>query len=343
MVGLSALLVLALTITLVVVQNRATPGQQTASPTPGATATPGFATSVPADAVAITADLARNPLPAGTPGRGKPAVAIGSKNFSEQTVLGELYAQALRAKGFTVTVKPSTGGTELIDAAFRTGQIQLYPEYLGETVTTLARLPAPTSASGAYDAAKQWLEANRGATVTLQTAFQDTDAIAVTTATAQRYGLRTVADLAKIGATGSGVTVAGAAEFSARETGLAGVKRAYDLGGLGYLPTAPGSQYSALDQGSAQAAAVFSTDYQLSTGAYTVLEDPQAVFGFQHVAPIVRQDVVAQQGTEFVATLNWVSALLSDEAIQALNQQVQGNNQPPADVVAQFLAANGLA
>ncbi|TCK24919.1 glycine betaine ABC transporter substrate-binding protein [Pseudonocardia endophytica] len=297
---------------------------------------------IPADAVSITATPQTDPLPQGTPGTGKPAVVIGSKNFAEQTVLGELYTQALKAKGYNVSLKASIGGSELIDKSLESNQIQLFPEYLGETVTSVAKLPAPTSASDTYNKAKQWLEQNRQSTVLKQTAFEDTDGIIVTTQYAQEKGLETISDLNKVGPGGQGVTVSGPPEFQNRETGLVGMKKAYNLPNVGYLPAPAGSQYTAVDQGSAQAANAFTTDYQLTTGKYKLLTDPQAVFGFQYVAPIVKQSVIQQQGPEFSATLNWVSGLLTEQAIQALNQQVQGNNQPAPDVAKQFLAANGL-
>lgn len=297
---------------------------------------------IPPDAVSITATPQNSPLPPGTPGTGKPAVVMGSKNFAEQTVLGELYTQALKAKGYNVTLKSSIGGSELIDKSLETNQIQVYPEYLGETVTSVAKLPAPTSASQTYNDAKKWLEQNRASTLTLQTAFEDTDGIVVTNQYAQEKGLETISDLNKVGPGGQGVTISGPPEFQNRETGLVGMKRVYNLPNVGYLPAPPGSQYTAVDQGSAQAANAFTTDYQLTTGKYKLLTDPQAVFGFQYVAPIVKQATLQQQGPEFAATLNWVSGLLTEQAIQALNQQVQGNNQPAPDVAKQFLAANGL-
>ena len=300
------------------------------------------AEDVPQDAISVTANTQQNPLPAGTPGAGKPAIVIGSKNFTEQTLLGEMYSQALRAKGYNVTLKSSIGGSELIDQSLQSNQIQMFPEYLGETVTSVAKEPAPTSASATYQAAKTFLEGQRGSTVLLQTPFEDTDTIAVNNAYAQQYGLQTVADLAKVAPGGQGVTIAGPTEFSTRETGLLGVKSKYNLPNVGYLSVQSGTQYQALDQGAAQAANAFSTDYQLTSGKYTVLQDPQGVFGFQYVAPIVKQDVLAQQGPEFAATCNWVSSLLSTKAIQALNQQAQGNGANPGAIAQQFLAANGL-
>lgn len=308
----------------------------------GSTNAPSAASDTPPDAVSVTANMQQNPLPQGTPGAGKPPVIIGSKNIAENTLIGEMYAQALRAKGYTVTTKNSIGGSELIDKSLQSNEVQMYPEYLGEIVTSVAKQPAPTSASATYQAAKQFEESQRGSTVLLQTPFQDTDTIVVNNAYAQQHGLQQVSDLAKVGPGGQGVTVAGPTEFSTRETGLLGMKSQYGLTNIGYLNTQSGTQYAALDQNAAQAADAFSTDYQLTSGKYTALADPKGVFGYQYVAPVIKQDVVNQQGPEFSATLNWVSSLLTTKAIQALNAQAQGNAANPTQIAQQFLAANGL-
>ncbi|MDN5920073.1 MAG: hypothetical protein L0I76_34065, partial [Pseudonocardia sp.] len=297
---------------------------------------------IPPDAVPITATTAKNPLPEGTPGAGKPAVVLGSKNFAEQTLLGELYGQALKAKGFTVNLKPSIGGSELIDKSLQSNQIQMYPEYLGEIVTSVAKLPEPSSALDTYNDAKQFEESQRQSTLLLQTPFEDVDTIAVKNETAQKFGLEAVADLSKIGPEGKGVTIAGPVEFQTRQTGLLGMKSTYNLSQVGYLPVQAGSQYAALDQGAANAANAFSTDYQLTSGKYKVLKDPEGVFGYQYVAPVVKQNVLEQQGPEFAATLNWVSGLLTTPAILSMNEQVQGGGAPAAGVAKQFLEANGL-
>ncbi|HEY2220512.1 glycine betaine ABC transporter substrate-binding protein [Actinomycetospora sp.] len=306
-------------------------------------AAPAAADQVPADAVSVTAQTGQVQLPAGKPGAGKPAIIIGDKNFPEEYVLGQLYAQALQAKGYTVELKPNIGGSELIDTAFASNQITMYPEYLGEIVTSVAKAPAPTTASGTYNAAKQFEESQRQGTVLLQTPFQDTDTIVVPAAYAQQHQLASVADLGKVGPGGQGVTVAGQIEFKTRQTGLVGMQQQYGLTNLGFLSTPAGAQYQALDQGAAQAGDAFSTDYQLLTNKYTALSDPKGIFGFQYVAPVVKQATVQAQGPEFSQTLNWVSSLLSTKAIQAMNQQIQGNGADPAAVAAQFLQANGVS
>lgn len=88
-------------------------------------------------------------LPSGQPGKGKPAVTLGDKNFTEQFILGELYAQALRAKGYTVNLKPDIGPSGVTDAALVSGQIDLYPEYTGVIISALQdiNLAAPGGAS----------------------------------------------------------------------------------------------------------------------------------------------------------------------------------------------------
>jgi osmoprotectant transport system substrate-binding protein len=313
------------------------------SSAPPPSAAPAGADAVPADAVSVTAQTGQVQLPPGKPGTGKPTIIIGDKNFPEEFVLGQLYAQALQAKGYTVQLKPNIGGSELIDTALSSNQIQMYPEYLGEIVTTVAKQPAPPSASTTYNAAKQFEETQRQSTVLLQTPFQDTDTIVVPVAYAQQHGLASVADLGKVGPGGQGVTVAAPVEFKTRQTGFLGMQQQYGLTGLGFLSAQAGSQYQALDQNAAQAADAFSTDYQLLTNKYTALTDPKGIFGFQYVAPVVKQTTVQAGGPEFTQTLNWVSSLLSTKAIQAMNQQIQGNGADPAAVAAQFLQANGVS
>ena len=317
-------------------------GGGSSSSSPSAAPSSGANSGPPPDAVSVTAMSGQVQLPAGKPGAGKPVVIVGDKNFAEEFLLGQLYTQALQAKGYNVQLKPNIGGSELIDTAFQSNQINMYPEYLGEIVTSVAKQPAPTSASGTYNAAKQFEESQRQATVTLQTPFQDVDTIVTPAPYAQQHGLQSVADLSKVGPGGQGVTVTGPVEFQTRQTGLVGMKQVYNLPNLGFLPAQAGSQYTALDQGSAQAGDAFSTDYQLLSNKYTPLSDPKGVFGYQYVAPVVKQSVVQAEGPEFTQTLNWVSSLLSTKAIQAMNQQVQGNGANPATVAQQFLDANGV-
>ncbi|MEA2272671.1 MAG: osmoprotectant transport system substrate-binding protein [Solirubrobacteraceae bacterium] len=276
--------------------------------------------------------------PSGQPGKGKPAVTLGDKNFTEQYILGELYAQALRAKGFTVKVKANIGSSEIIDKSLKSGKIDFYPEYTGVILSELAhQTKRPSDADAAYQAAKTF-EEGRGFTLLPKTPFFDTDAIAVKPAYAQQNGLSTVADLKKLGAK---FRLGAPPEFKTRFSGLLGLKSEYGVVPT-FKPLAIGLQYKALDQGKIDGADVFTTDGALGGGKYKLLTDPKNIFGFQNVAPIVSQKVLTEQGDGFAATLNAVNAKLTTEAMQTMNAAVDLDKKKPAAVARTFLQANGL-
>jgi osmoprotectant transport system substrate-binding protein len=272
------------------------------------------------------------------PGKGKPAVTIGDKNFTEQYVLGELYAQALRAKGFTVKIKSNIGSSEIIDKALTSGKLDLYPEYTGVILSELAHeKQRPANPDEAYAAAKKF-EEGRGFTLLDKTPFFDSDAIAVKPDFAAKNGLESVADLKKLG---SKLKLGAPPEFKTRFEGLIGLKKSYGVT-PDFKPLAIGLQYKALDTGKIDAADVFTTDGALQGGKYKILKDPKFIFGFQNVSPIVSQKVLTAQGPEFAATLNAVSAKLTTEAMQKMNAAVDLDKQKPAEVAKQFLQANSL-
>jgi osmoprotectant transport system substrate-binding protein len=275
---------------------------------------------------------------AGQPGRGKPAVTLGTKNFTEQFVLGQLYKQALEAKGFTVALKQNIGSTEIADKALRSGQIDLYPEYIGIFNTAVAGdAKAYPSAQQAF-AAGQAYARGHGFTLLPLTPFTDVDALAVLPDYARAHDLRSVADLAAI----RGLKLGAPPEFRQRDTGLVGLARVYGIRDVDFSPLTIGLQYQALDDGKIDTADVFTTDGQLQSGRYVVLEDPKNVFGFQNVTPIVSSKVLSAEGPGFAQTLNAVSQQLTTKAMQQMNAAVAIDKQSPADVAQQFLQANGL-
>jgi osmoprotectant transport system substrate-binding protein len=281
----------------------------------------------------FAAVLARPAHSAGT------TVIIGTKNFPEEFILGQLYKQALEAKGFTVSYKENIGSTELIQTALTSGKINMYPEYTGVIVQVVFhRAKSGKTAQATYLLAKK-LEAAKGFTVLKPTPFFDTDVVAVTNATAKKYGLKSIADLKKIPT----VTFGGFPECKTRTTCLAGYQKQYGLTNIKFVPLAGISAYAALDAGNVIAADVFSTDPPLGKGSkYTVLADPKHVTGFQNVAPIVKTSVVTSLGSKFTATVNAVSAKLSQNAIVAMNKAVIVDKQSAAKVAGAFLKANGL-
>jgi osmoprotectant transport system substrate-binding protein len=272
-------------------------------------------------------------------GSGK-SLTLGTKDFTEEFILGELYKQALEAKGYTITYKPNIGATEIIDKALTSGQIDAYPEYTGESVATVAGIKTiPTSPQQEYNLAKAFYS-KRGQSMSDMTPFFDTDAIAVTKAYAARYGLKTTADLKKI----PHFTLGARPEFQGREEGLVGMEKVYGIHNVTFKSLALGIQYQALDSGAVNAANVFTTDPQLASGKYVVLTDPKNIFGFQNIALVINTKKLDQLGGQsFLSIINQVNALLTTPAIIAMNKAVAIDKQQPDAVAKAFLQANHLS
>jgi osmoprotectant transport system substrate-binding protein len=273
------------------------------------------------------------------PGVGKPPVTMGDKNFPEENILGALYAQALQAKGYRITLKDNVGSTEIAYKALTAGQVDLYPEYTGVLLSAIAgQTHNPASATAAYSQAKAFVEAH-GLTLLEPTPFFDTNAFATLPAYAKEHNLKSIADLKPLGRS---VKLGGAPEFATRFEGLPGLKQEYGVTPT-FVPIAIELSYKALEGGQVNVQNVFTTDGQLLSGKYSVLTDPKHLFGFQNVAPVVRRSVLAAEGPAFSETLNKVSALLTLKAIQQMNAAVTIDKQTAASVAQQFLRANGLA
>jgi osmoprotectant transport system substrate-binding protein len=274
------------------------------------------------------------------PGKGKPAVTIGTKDFTEEFVLGNLYAQALEAKGYKVNLKENIGATEIIDKALTSGQIDGYPEYTGVSLSVVAKNDIlAKSPEQTQQLVKEFYE-GRGQVVSDATPFQDVDAIATTKEFATKHNLTEVADLKKL----PSFTIGARPEFKSRFNGLKGMEKVYGIKNAEFKQLALGLQYPSLDKGDVDSANVFSTDAQLASGKYTVLEDPQGVFGFQNVYFVINKDKYeALGGQEFMDVINSVNALLTEEAMTSMNAAVDLDKKKPADVANAFLEANGLA
>ena len=273
-----------------------------------------------------------------TGGQGGGSITIGTKDFTEQFILGELYKQALVAKGFDVTLKSNIGSTEIIDKALTSGRIDMYPEYTGTSLTVVFGAPgSKRTAEATYDAAKKSYE-GRGQTLLEMTPFSDSDAIAVLKATADKYDVKEVGDLTKI----PNLTLAGQPQFRTRTQGLPGLKKNYGVTDVSFRSVGSLSPYELLDQKKVLAAAIFSTDPPLASGKYSVLDDPKAQFGFQNVAPVVDQQKYDELGEEFEDAVNAVTEKLTDDAMIAMNSAVAIDQKSPPAVARQFLQENGL-
>jgi osmoprotectant transport system substrate-binding protein len=265
------------------------------------------------------------------------SVTLGTKNFTEEFIVGALYQQALQAKGYKVVYKPNIGATEVVDKALTSGQIDAYPEYTGESAVTVGGINTTvTSAQQEYDLAKNFY-AKRGQSMSAMTPFFDTDAIAVTKAYAAKYGLKTTADLKKI----PHFTLGARPEFQGREQGAVGIQKDYGVKNFTFKSLALGLQYQALDSGAINAADVFTTDPQLASGKYVVLTDPKHIFGFQNVTLVINTKKLNQLGgQQFMNIINQVNALLTTPAITAMNKAVAIDKQDPQTVAKTFLSAN---
>jgi osmoprotectant transport system substrate-binding protein len=268
-----------------------------------------------------------------------PTIVIGTKNFPEEFILGELYKQALQAKGFDVSYKENIGSTEIVQSQLTSGKINFYPEYTGVIVQDVfGHKNSPKTASATYKLAKS-LEAGKGYTLLNATPFYDTDVLAVTNATAKKYGLKSISDLKKVGA----FKLGGFPECQTRNTCFVGYTKQYGLSKASFASVGSVSPYAALDSGAVLAADVFSTDPPLAAPSkYTVLTDPKHVTGFQNVAPIVKTSVATAAGSTFASTVNAVSSKLTLPAIIAMNKAVEVDKQSASSVAAQFLKANKL-
>jgi osmoprotectant transport system substrate-binding protein len=274
---------------------------------------------------------------AGTTHRSAVTVTIGTKNFTEEFILGQLYKQALEAKGYTVNYKENIGSSELVDTAITSGQINFYPEYTGVIVLDLAKEKSPQTAAATYAKAKAY-EESRGLTLFNKTPFYDSDSFGMLKSTARKLHVTTISQMKKV----KHFSFAALPECRTRITCLVGLKKIYGLKQVKFVPLASISLYTLLDEKKVTAGDAFSTDPPLLTGKYTILKDNKHIFGFQNVAPVVTKELASQGGAAFAAAVNAVSAKLTLAAIRAMNKAVAIDKKTPAEVADAFLKANGL-
>jgi osmoprotectant transport system substrate-binding protein len=268
-----------------------------------------------------------------------PTIIVGTKNFTEAYVLGQLYKQALQAKGFKVAYKENIGSSELLDTALTSGKVNFAPEYTGILALNIAHVKtAPKTAAATFAAAKAF-EEKRGLTLLKQTPFFDADSFSVLKTTANKYGLKKISDLKKV----PNLSFAGYPECDKRITCLLGLKKIYGLTKIKFVQLGTIPVTKLIDSGKVTGGDIFTTEPALATGKYVALIDDKHIFGFQNVAPVVSKKLVAAYGARFVNTVNAVSAKLTNAAMIAMNKAVAVDKKTPAAVARAFLKANGLA
>jgi osmoprotectant transport system substrate-binding protein len=271
----------------------------------------------------------------------KPTIIVGDKNFAEEFILGQLYGQALAAKGFHVVYKSNIGSSEVIDTAFKSNKINFYPEYTGVIALDLAKVKnPPKSATATYQTAKTFEQQSRGAALLNPTPFYDSDTFTLLASNAQKDGLKTMSDLSKL----KSFSYAALPECDQRITCILGMKQIYHLKNITFVPLGKISVYTLLDQHKAFGGDGFSTDPLQLDPKYTTLVDDKHIFGFQNVAPVVKQSLLkGPNGALLTQTANAVSAKLTLPAMQAMNKAYYVNKATPKEIAAGFLKANGLA
>jgi osmoprotectant transport system substrate-binding protein len=269
-------------------------------------------------------------------------IGIGSFDFPESVLLADIYAGALTANGFRVRLQPDLGSRELVDPALMSGLIQLVPEYAGSALEflSLGRLSA-TSDAGKTNRALARLAAARELVAARPAGAQDANAIVVTSATAARYQLRSIADLA---AAAPGLAFGGPPECPGRSYCLPGLRRAYGLRFQEFVPLDAGGPLTlqALEAGNIDVALLFSTDPAISARHLVILADDRGLQPAENVTPLLRRDVVARYGARLTGLLNAVSARLSTSALRALDARLELGGQSPRRVAAGWLRSQGM-
>ncbi|HET9391976.1 MAG TPA: glycine betaine ABC transporter substrate-binding protein [Candidatus Rubrimentiphilum sp.] len=266
------------------------------------------------------------------------AIRVGSKNFSENITVAEIYAGALERAGLSVERHMNLGSTQIATAAMQRGDIQLYPEYTGTALIDVLHLPPRQEATTIFATIKQAYEQRFGLTWLKPAPANDSQGLAVTQAVAKKYGVRTLSQCARAAPQ---LRLAAVPEFVVRADALPGLQKYY--GGFKFKSVRTfdiGLQYEALQRGDADAATVFTTDALIAANNLVVLQDDRHFWPPYNIAPVVRLDTLRAH-PQIAATLNRIAPLLTDSALRGFNVEVDLRKREPAEVAAQFLKAHG--
>lgn len=275
----------------------------------------------------------------GGSGGGNNTVSVGSKDFTEQLILGEMYALMLEENGFEVERKLNLGGTPVAQAAIESGEIDLYPEYTGTGLLTVLKLPANSDQEAVYNTVKEAYKAQFDLVWLEPAPMNNTQALAMTEEKADELNIRTISDFA---AQAENLVLIGPPEFEVREDGLPGLRDAYgDFNLEEYKAVDAGLRYQGLLDGEADVAVAFGTDGEISAYNLVVLEDDKNLFPPYQIAPIVSQPALDEY-PGIADALNQLSPLLNDGVMRQLNYEVSGNQREPAEVAREFLVNSGL-
>lgn len=301
---------------------------------------------VPALRIVVLATLVAAAIAAATAGAApsaapqKQPVTIGSKDFTEQFVLAELYGQALKAKGFKVDIKRNLGSTTITDAALRKGDIDVYAEYTGTMYLYVCKLPYKAGITYArLFNGDRHCYAKRGLRLLTPSRFNDGNAIACTRSFANRNAIRSLSDLKAVADRTRYATIA---EQLTAPNGVPWIKKHYGFT-FGEIKTYDvGLRYKAIQNGDADCVYAFGTDPQIQKLKLVVLQDDRRIWPLDHATPVVRPGWLKTQDPLFQKTLARINTLLDDKTMIALNAKVDLDKEDPADVAHDWLERKGF-
>ncbi|MGD0604887.1 MAG: ABC transporter substrate-binding protein [Streptosporangiaceae bacterium] len=289
--------------------------------------------STSASGTSTSASASSNPLTPSTSG----TVVVGSANFPEDELIAQIYVDALQGKGIKVTSKFNIGAREVYYPEIEKGAITIIPDYNGALLTTSVD---PTSTAASTAAVNAALTAKLPSTLEIlnSAAAQDKDSITVTQATATKYHLTSISDLASVA---KSFVIGGPSEFQTRADGVPGLKKIYGLTFKSFQPLDESGPITltALLGGKVQAADVFTTTPQIITDHFVSLADPKNLFAAQNVTPLVYKKGV---NSTIVSTLNAVSAVLTTNALLQMDKALIIDHASYTQVASGFLSQEGL-
>jgi osmoprotectant transport system substrate-binding protein len=258
-------------------------------------------------------------------------VRVGSKNFTEQFIVAEMYAQALEAAGIKVERKINLGGTLIAHKALEEKQIDLYPEYTGTMLLAVLKGEVMTDRKAVYDKVKAEYAA-KGLVLLNESPMNNTYNMVVRPETAAQYKLETLSDLAKVA---KDLKLGAGPEFRDRKDGLPGLKDKYGIVFKEDLQMAIGLRYQALSNKQIDVVNGYSTDGMISALKLKRLADDKNLWPPYYLVPVVRKDAL-DANPRIAEVLNQVSAQLSEAAMAEMNYKVDGDKEEPKDVARAF-------
>jgi osmoprotectant transport system substrate-binding protein len=264
-------------------------------------------------------------------------VKVGSKNFTEQFIVAEIYAQALEATGIKVERKINLGGTLIAHKALEEKQIDLYPEYTGTMLLAVLKADPMTDRKAVYDKVKAEY-AKMGLVVLNEAPLNNTYNMVVRPETAAQYKLETLSDLAKVS---KDLKLGAGPEFRDRKDGLPGLKEKYGIVFKEDLQMAIGLRYKALADKQIDVVNGYSTDGMISAMKLVRLKDDKGLWPPYYLVPVVRKDAL-DANPKIAEVLNNVSAMLNETNMAEMNYKVDGDKMEPKDVARDFLKSKGV-